>query len=296
MTNRMLGMFKRKGDAPEPLLVYALPAAVLVGAALVGSSLGLAVNGLVLLSSALFCVFAIGGLSSQTTANFGNKMGLIGVAGGLLVTTNAATTIALKQQMGIVMGAGAGLGALIANKVAVTDLPQLVAAFHSLVGVAAVATALSSQMAEVAKHSAMVALAWSGKSAAAKAAAAQLMAGAGVDVVHSVTTFLAAVIGSVTLTGSAVAFAKLQGLVSGKPLALPGKRVVNAILTLLTLGAMQMFLAAASSNASMVALYAGTVIAGVLGFLITAGVGGGDMPVVITCVVSPCPPCLSNSV
>ena len=216
MTNRMLGMFKRKDDLPEPVLIYALPAVMVLGA----SIFGVGAPGLVLLASALFCVFAIGGLSSQATANFGNKMGLIGVGGGLLVTTaTAGTSVALKQQMGVVMAAGAGLGAVIASKVAVTDLPQLVAAFHSLVGVAAVATALSSQMAEVAQHSALVALAASGKSAAAKAAAAKIAAGVGINVVHSVTTYLAAIIGAITLTGSAVAFAKLQGLVSGQPLA-----------------------------------------------------------------------------
>jgi len=215
MTSRMLGMFKRKDDAPEPVLIYALPAAMVMGA----SVFGVGAPGLVLLASALFCVFAIGGLSSQATANFGNKMGLIGVGGGLLVTTaTAGTSVALKQQMGLVMAAGAALGAGIANKVAVTDLPQLVAAFHALVGLAAVATALSSHMTEVAHHSALVALAL-GKSAAAKAAAAKLAAGfCGVTVVHSVTTYLAAIIGAVTLTGSAVAFAKLQGLISGTPL------------------------------------------------------------------------------
>jgi len=269
-------------DAPEPTLIYAVPAALLLGAYLVGQTMGLALNGPVLLSSALFCVFAIGGLSSQKTANFGNKMGLLGVSGGLLVTTmTAGTSLALKQQMGIVMAAGVALGAAVASKASVTDLPQLVAGFHSLVGVAAVATALSSQMAEVAHHSALVAAAV-GKTAAAKAAAATLAASSGGHMIHSVTTFLAAIIGAVTLTGSAVAFAKLQGLVSGKPLALPFKRIINAALALATIFSMKLFLAGAATATSMPALYAGTAIAGVLGFLVTAGVGGGDMPVVIT--------------
>ena len=78
MTNRILGMFKRKDDLPEPVLIYALPAVMVLGA----SIFGVGAPGLVLLASALFCVFAIGGLSSQATANFGNKMGLIGVGGG----------------------------------------------------------------------------------------------------------------------------------------------------------------------------------------------------------------------
>jgi len=150
------------------------------------------------------------------------------------------------------------------------------------VGVAAVATALSSQMAEVAQHSALVALAASGKSAAAKAAAAKIAAGVGINVVHSVTTYLAAIIGAITLTGSAVAFAKLQGLVSGQPLALPYKRIINAGMAAATLYFMQAFVGAAASVASLPALYIGTAIAGVLGLLVTAGVGGGDMPVVIT--------------
>jgi NAD(P) transhydrogenase len=241
-----------------------------------------ALNGPVLLTSALLCVFAIGGLSSQTTANFGNKMGLLGVSGGLLVTTaTAGTSAPLLCQMGAVMGTGAVLGAAVASKAGVTDLPQLVAGFHSLVGVAAVATALSSQMAEVAHYTALAAAA-AGKGAAAKAAQATLAASTGSQVVHSVTTFLAAVIGSVTLTGSVVAFAKLQGLVSGRPLALPYKRLINAALTLVTLFSMKLFLAGAATAASLGPLWAGTAIAGLLGFLVAAGVGGGDMPVVIT--------------
>jgi NAD(P) transhydrogenase len=282
MTNRMLGMFKRKDDAPEAVAIYALPAAVLLGTYLVGTSLGWALNGAVLLTSALFCVFAIGGLSSQTTANFGNKMGLLGVTGGLLVTSaTSGTTLALKTQMGAIMAGGAALGAAISSKVKVTDLPQLVAGFHAFVGLAAVVTALSAHMTEMAHHAALVAAA-AGKGAAAKAAMTAMEAAVGGQMVHGVTTFLAAIIGSVTLTGSIVAFAKLQGLVSGSPLALPYKRTINAGLALVTLYTLKLFLTAALTASSLAPLMVGTVIAGVLGFLIAAGVGGGDMPVVIT--------------
>ena len=136
-------------------------------------------------------------------------------------------------------------------------------------------------MAEIAHYTALAAAA-AGKGAAAKAAKATLAASSGSHVVHSVTTFLAAVIGSVTLTGSVVAFAKLQGLVSGKPLSLPYKRVINAALALITLYSMKLFLAGSVTAASLGPLWFGTIIAGLLGFLVAAGVGGGDMPVVIT--------------
>ena len=211
-THTRTGMFKRKGDAPDPVAIYALPALALLGTYVAGTYFGWALNGAALLCSALFCVFAIGGLASQTTANYGNKMGLIGVTGGLVVTTaTAGTSMALKTQMGGIMAAGAALGAVISSKVAVTDLPQLVAGFHAFVGLAAVATAAAAHMTEI-----------------AHAAAAGAAAVAGGHLVHSVTTFLAAIIGSVTLTGSVVAFAKLQGLVGGSPLQLPFKRVLNA--------------------------------------------------------------------
>mmetsp|Transcript_21927 Transcript_21927/g.34342 ORF Transcript_21927/g.34342 Transcript_21927/m.34342 type:complete len:921 (-) Transcript_21927:930-3692(-) len=254
MTNRMLGMFRREGDAPAYRFLYLIPAALLLGGYVAATAAGVAqLSGMVYLVSSVFCILAIGGLASQTTAQFGNAMGLIGVAGGLSATLGSLSVPSLVyQQVGITMAAGTATGVAVASKVGVTELPQLVAAFHSLVGLAAVATAIASFMIE----------------------------GAHATMIHKVSAYIAAVIGAVTLTGSIVAFAKLQGLVKGKALVLPFKRVVNAGLIVAIAYSLSAFLAAGAAGLSW--LLTASVVAGVFGFIVAAGVGAGDMPVVIT--------------
>eukprot|EP00933_Yihiella_yeosuensis_P061355 TRINITY_DN6416_c1_g2_i1.p1 TRINITY_DN6416_c1_g2~~TRINITY_DN6416_c1_g2_i1.p1 ORF type:complete len:443 (+),score=102.06 TRINITY_DN6416_c1_g2_i1:141-1331(+) len=148
------------------------------------------------------------------------------------------------------MAVGGGVGATIASRVEVTSLPQLVAAFHSLVGVGATFTAIAS--------------AYSGHS----------------GLMHNFSTYAAAAVGSLTITGSLLAFAKLQGLMSGKPLRFPMQNGFNGLITV-GLGA-GLVNYVANPVASSRLLLAGTGASGLLGWLMAAQVGGADMPVVIT--------------
>jgi len=248
MTGRMLGMFRRPGDAPPFTSLYAIPGIVLLTASALEGRL---IAPMVTLVCSLLCILSIGSLSSQESAPSGNAMGIIGVGAGVAITLiSPGLPQPVLVQVLSAMLAGSGIGAAIATKVEVTSLPQLVAAFHSLVGVAASATAIAS--------------------------AAAGHAGA----LHSFSTYAAAAVGSLTITGSLLAFAKLQGLLSGKPLSFPLQNPLNAIITILIGFGLTRFMGNPAQGASV--LMWGTGLAGVLGYLVTAQVGGADMPVVIT--------------
>merc|ERR1712112_571008 len=154
----------------------------------------------------LCCVSALGGLSAQPTARLGNSLGIIGVSSGI------AATLGLLQpnpevltQMAATAGIGAVLGTTIAKKIEITDLPQLVAAFHSLVGMAAVLTCVATYIDHYPGF-------------ATDPAATMIKA----------TTFLGTYIGGVTFTGSLIAYGKLNGNLSSNPLMLPGRHALNA--------------------------------------------------------------------
>eukprot|EP00931_Biecheleriopsis_adriatica_P107668 TRINITY_DN81992_c0_g1_i1.p1 TRINITY_DN81992_c0_g1~~TRINITY_DN81992_c0_g1_i1.p1 ORF type:complete len:1128 (+),score=287.83 TRINITY_DN81992_c0_g1_i1:58-3441(+) len=247
MTGRMLGMFRRPGDAPSYSSLYLLPGAVLLAACKFGRPMAPMIS----LIASILCILSIGALSSQKSAPSGNAMGLIGVLGGIcstLVSMNFPQPV-LTQVVGAML-AGGGLGVGIAKKVEVTSLPQLVAAFHSLVGVAAMFTALAS--------------AFAGHAGA----------------MHSFSSYVAAAIGSLTVTGSLLAFAKLQGILSGKPLTFPLQNSLNAALAAAIGYGLFAFVGNPAQGARL--LMAGTGLSGLLGYLMAAQVGGADMPVVIT--------------
>jgi len=247
MTGRMLGMFRRKTDLPSYSYLLALPGAILLALTLRGGS---SLTPLIYLVSSLLCIQSIGALSSQKTAPAGNTLGMLGVAGGLAGTIcSVHVPQATLVQMLATMALGGGLGVGIARRAEVTDLPQLVAAFHSLVGVAAAATAIASALSA---H--------------------------GSGLLYSISTYLAASIGALTVTGSLLAFAKLQGLMSGKSLSFPGQRPLLALLALSLVGGMWRYIGTSAINV----LYFGTAVSAVLGWIVAGQVGGADMPVVIT--------------
>merc|ERR1712112_394280 len=142
VTQRMLDMFKRPTDPPEYNMMMGIPAATFLSSYGYAVSQGYPeVHQMAYLTSGLCCIGALGGLSAQPTARLGNSLGIIGVSSGI------AATLGLLQpnpevltQMAATAGIGAVLGTTIAKKIEITDLPQLVAAFHSLVGMAAVLT------------------------------------------------------------------------------------------------------------------------------------------------------------
>ncbi|QCO01047.1 NAD(P)(+) transhydrogenase (Re/Si-specific) subunit beta [Azospirillum argentinense] len=210
---------------------------------------------LYLVASVCF-IMALRGLSSPETSRQGNFFGMAGMT--IAVLTTLALPIVQSYWM-IVLGIaiGGGIGYVIAKKIEMTALPQLVAAFHSLVGLAAVFVALSAFYSPEAYGIGV-------PGAIAKGSLVEMALGTA--------------IGAITFTGSIVAFAKLQGLVTGKPLVFPFQHHLNAALGILTI---LLIVWLVQSN-SGVAMWIIVLVALALGFLLILPIGGADMPVVIS--------------
>ena len=210
---------------------------------------------LYLVASVCF-VMALRGLSSPETSRQGNIYGMVGMTVAIL-TTLALPIVQSYWMIVLGIAIGGGIGYVIARKIEMTALPQLVAAFHSLVGLAAVFVALA---------------AFYSPEAYGIGTAGAIAKGSLVEMA------LGTAIGAITFTGSIVAFAKLQGLVSGKPLVFPFQHHLNAGLGVLTI---LLILWLVQSNASL-AMWLIVIVALALGFLLILPIGGADMPVVIS--------------
>jgi len=262
VTQRMLDMFRRPTDPPEHRYLYAIPAASFLGGYALMAQAGSYpdIHQMTYLAASLCCVGALTGLSSQKTSRIGNLLGMIGVSSGIAATLGfLKPSPELATQMAACMGSGALIGGVMAKKMEVTDLPQMVALFHSLVGAAAVITCLANFMAEQ-PHFA-------------------------VDPAANVTKtalFLGTYIGGVTFTGSLVAFGKLQGLLDSSPLLLPGRHVMNFSLLCGNIAAMIPFMMYNDMTLGLYMLGATSSLSAIMGVTLTAAIGGADMPVVIT--------------
>lgn len=258
ITKRMLDLFKRPTDPPEFSWLYGVPAVVFTGAFLTAASTGMA--GLVqagYLTSSVLCIGSLAGLSSQATARQGNALGILGVLSGIVASLLAVGfSPAILAQFAGVAALGGTVGAIIGRRITATELPQMVAALHSVVGLAAVFTSIASVLADP-SH---------------------------VSTLHQVTAYLGVVIGGITFTGSIVAFFKLAGKMSSRPLMLPGRHLVNAGLLGANALTMAAFLKAGPAVPLVAAGYLGasTLLSFLKGFTTTAAIGGADMPVVIT--------------
>ncbi|EDO29891.1 predicted protein [Nematostella vectensis] len=261
ITKRMLDMFRRPEDPPEYTYMYAIPGAAVIGGYALAKHAGYAeIDQLAYLVSSLCCVGALGGLSTQSTCRQGNALGIIGVGTGMVATIGSLNpNLDVLTQMGAMMGVGGTIGALISSRIAVSDLPQLVAAFHSFVGLAAVLTAISKYMIDV-----------------------DLFATDPAGNVHKTAIFLGTFIGGVTFTGSLVAFGKLHGLMSSKALALPGKNQLNIAMALANVGAMAYYMSSGDPTVGLSMLGTTATLSMIMGWHMTASIGGADMPVVIT--------------
>jgi len=213
-------------------------------------------TGFAYLIAAICFIMALHGLSSPETARRGNAIGIFGMV--VAIGTTLADPGVLSYGtilIGIVLGGG--IGTVIALRIQMTALPQLVAAFHSLVGLAAVFVATAALYTPEAYGIGAV---------------------GGIHAASLVELSFGTAIGAITFSGSIVAFAKLQGLVSGAPLTFPGQHALNAVLGLAVI-ALGVWLAMSESYAAYWALVGLTFI---LGFLIIVPIGGADMPVVIS--------------
>ncbi|KAH6927593.1 hypothetical protein HPB50_006129 [Hyalomma asiaticum] len=261
VTQRMLDMFRRPTDPKEHNYLYGIPALAFLGAYGTAVSQGCTdLEQMMYLGSSLCCVGALAGLSSQTTSRLGNALGMVGVSGGIAATLGAMDlTPELATQVAACMGAGAGIGLLVAKKIEITDLPQLVAAFHSLVGLAAVLTCFATYMVDYPTF--------------ATDEAANVI---------KTALFLGTYIGGVTFSGSLVAYGKLQGLLNSAPLLLPGRHVLNSSLLAANVAAMAYYFMDDSLTAGLGCLGTTAALSTLMGFTLTSAIGGADMPVVIT--------------
>ena len=208
----------------------------------------------VYLVAALLFVLSLAGLSTQRSARRGNVLGMAGMGLALAATVVLAldrserpvATTALV--IAGVFAFGAVVGTWRARSVEMTQMPELIAILHSVVGLAAVLVGFNSWLTEPA------------------------------DAVHQVEVFLGVFIGAVTFTGSIVAYLKLSARMASAPLTLPGRNLLNLPAVLASVGLMGWFI---SSN-GLIPLAAMTVVALLLGWHLVAAIGGGDMPVVVS--------------
>ncbi len=213
---------------------------------------------LYLVSGALF-ILALRGLSHPDTSRTGNYLGMGGMALAILTTFLAMPAMGLATWLLILAGLaiGGGIGAVIARRIPMTHMPQLVAAFHSLVGLAAVAVAAAALYAP---------------------SAFGIGTPGGIHTASLIEMSLGVAIGAITFTGSLIAFAKLQGIMSGKPIMLPMRHVIN-----IALGVALVILVAAFMKTESHALFWLIVLVSfALGFLLIIPIGGADMPVVVS--------------
>jgi NAD(P) transhydrogenase subunit beta len=209
--------------------------------------------------SALLFVFSLAGLSKQETAQRGNLFGMAGMAIALLATV-IDPRVSNVWIIIIAMVVGSGIGLRLANKVEMTQMPELVAILHSFVGLAAVLVGFNSYF--DAGHSVIV-------TAAEQTAMS----------IHLSEIFIGIFIGAVTFTGSIVAFAKLRGTISSSALMLPHRHKMNLAAGVLSFLLLLTFV---NNDGLSTPLFLMTIIALAFGWHLVASIGGADMPVVVS--------------
>ena len=203
-------------------------------------------------------ILALGGLSNQETARRGNLFGMIGMAVALIATMSAVTANLEILIVGLLIGATIGL--ILAKRVQMTQMPELVAMLHSLVGLAAVLVGYANFMdPERLQHFAGVEL-----------------------TIHDVETYIGILIGAVTLSGSIIAFGKLSGKIGGNPMLIPGRHWVNLGLLLASIWYCIEFVDQSAAGGGLTPLLIMTGIALLFGIHMVMAIGGADMPVVVS--------------
>ena len=203
-------------------------------------------------------ILALGGLSNQETARRGNLYGMIGMAVALIATISGVT-----GNLGILIGGlvlGGTIGLILAKRVQMTEMPELVAMLHSLVGLAAVLVGFANFMdPERLSHYTGVEL-----------------------TIHDVETYLGILIGAITLSGSVIAFGKLSGKIGGNPMLLPARHFLNLLLLLGSIWLCVMFVEESAAGGGTMPLLIMTGIALLFGIHMVMAIGGADMPVVVS--------------
>ena len=214
-----------------------------------------------LLSGVLF-ILALKGLSSPVSARKGNTYRMIGMTIAVATTLlihGSGLDLSRYTNLIIAVAIGGIIGSILARKISMTALPQLVAAFHSLVGLAAVFVAIGAYKNPEA-----------------------FFAGGIISTGSMIEMSLGLAIGAITFSGSVVAFAKLQGLVSGNPLVFKGQHLVNLVIFLAILVLIYMTAMAPMDSATEQYFWAIVGLSFIIGFLVVLPIGGADMPVVVS--------------
>jgi NAD(P) transhydrogenase subunit beta len=207
--------------------------------------------------AAILFILALGGLSHPETARRGNVYGIVGMTLALLATLIGVVTANYHLLLGA-LAAGGAIGLVLARRVQMTQMPELVAILHSLVGLAAMLVGFASFMDPEAHF-------------------------VGAErTIHDIETYLGVLIGAVTFSGSVIAFGKLSAKISGKPLVLPGRHWLNLILLLATIWLGGVFVVESAAGEGLTPLLIMSAIALVFGIHMVMAIGGADMPVVIS--------------
>ncbi len=209
------------------------------------------------LVSAILFILSLRGLSSPESSRRGNVMGMLGMAIAIIVTILSPSVLSYEWIIGGIV-VGGGIGAVIAQRIAMTAMPQLVAAFHSLVGLAAVLVAAAAFY----NPEAYGIIGESGE----------------LSVLSRIEMGIGIVVGAITFSGSIIAFTKLQGLVSGNPVVFPGQHMLNLLIGIAILALIIWFCV----DLNPTIFWAMTALAFLIGFLIIIPIGGADMPVVVS--------------
>jgi NAD(P) transhydrogenase subunit beta len=215
-----------------------------------------------LVSGVLF-IRSLGGLSNQKSASQGNLYGIIGMVLAIATTAGAwyarvgVAPVGLAMMVGAV-AIGGSIGATLARRVEMTGMPELVAMLHSFVGIAAVLVGISGYLAPP-----------------------MAIRPGPEEVVHLVEIAVGVAVGAITFTGSVVAWGKLRGTFSGRPLLLPGRHLLNGAAAI-GIAALAVMFAMAPGTAGLPWLLGITLIAMALGVHLVAAIGGADMPVVVS--------------
>ncbi|MEO1386953.1 MAG: Re/Si-specific NAD(P)(+) transhydrogenase subunit beta [Cyanobacteria bacterium J06634_6] len=201
-------------------------------------------------------ILSLGGLSNQETAKRGNLYGIIGMALAIGATAFGAGVTNYGVLL-VVIIPGVIIGAFLASRVEMTEMPELVAVLHSFVGLAAVLVGIGNYLQP---ESGLV---------------------GAEETIHMIEIYVGVFIGAVTFTGSVVAFGKLKAIISSKPLMLPARHLLNIGLLVGTVALGFVFMGA-EGTAGLPALLGMCGLAGLLGMHLVAAIGGADMPVVIS--------------
>ncbi len=209
------------------------------------------------IGASILFILALGGLSHPETARRGNLYGIAGMGIALLATLFGVVT----ANYGLLIGGlvvGGAIGLALARRVQMTQMPELVAILHSLVGLAAMLVGFANFMDPNVQYSGVEAT------------------------IHDVEVYLGILIGAVTFSGSVVAFGKLSGRISGKPLVLPARHWLNLLLLLASIWYGIEFVEQSAAGAGLVPLIVMSVVALLFGVHMVMAIGGADMPVVIS--------------